>query len=261
MSPLRRTAKATLVQQVQFALVALFGFDAMNAITLSLWRRPQYALRVVDSLRKCHGIGDYQLFVNVDGGGPPEMKQIADSIDFAPCQTTIQSQHLGCNQMTRIALDQGFEYSDYAIHIEEDTIVAPDTLQYFEWGRGFGNNPAIFTVNAWRHDRGWLPENGGEMFVDEEGLASTLPFFNCWVWATWRDRYQEMVAGWTTGTDSTRSWDYAVSDVRRNRLGVQPLTSRAMNIGDKDGIHRGGHFLSFWAGSPTFFKPRHFLLI
>ena len=227
-------------------------------ITLCFWNRPNYAREVLEALERCYGIENYMLLIHLDGNGHKEIPSVAKSVDFAERVIIKHVDHLGCNETTRMALTHGFNESDYVIHVEEDVTIAPDSLKWFEWANQFGSRSDIFTANAWRHDVGWLPESGSQCPDGEGEKASIIPFFNCWGWATWIDRWKEMDAGWTTGTDLSFSWDLKVSEIRGNRMGIQPHISRAMNIGSGGGIHRGDYLLSHWAGSEGFSIPNQY---
>ena len=226
-----------------------------KVITLCFWKRPVYATAVLDALRRCDGIENYKLLIHLDGGGHPDMHYLAASVDFCERIVVKRADHLGCNDMTRIALHHGFSHSDYVIHVEEDVVLAPDALRYFEWAEQFGKDGGIFTVSGWRHPSGWLPESGKPYDPVMGGEARTEPFFTCWGWATWRDRWDEMDAHWTTGTDLSLSWDIAISGMRGTRFEVHPMISRAVNIGKLGGVHRGDSPLTYWAGSPGFTTP------
>lgn len=231
----------------------------MRAISLCLWKRPKYTASVIESLKRSPGIGDYWLFIGMDGGGDDKVLQQAKAIDF--CKTTIllHNQHVGCNNNTRFVLSDAFTYFDYVVHLEDDTVLAPDALHYFEWAQQFGNDERIFTVSGWRHPDGWLPEKGGTMPDGEESKVSLGFFYTCWGWATWRNRWYEMLRGWTQSDDHTLSWCRAVSTVRGERWEMQPRISRVTNIGAEMGNHRGDCQLSFWAGSPDFRVPKEFV--
>ena len=134
-----------------------------KVITCCFWRRPAYTKKIIDALKKCKGIGEYLILIQQDGAdskgdyGQSVVRNICESIDFAEARIVSESSHLGCNENTRRALAAGFVHSDYVIHIEDDVMVAPDALSYFEWARQFGSDPSLFIVSAWRHPAGWKP--------------------------------------------------------------------------------------------------------
>lgn len=230
----------------------------MKGISLCLWKRPKYTAAVIDSLRHQPSIKDYWIFIGIDGAGGEEVIKLARAIDFCKTTVLVHSHHVGCNDNTRFTLTAAFTYFDYVIHLEDDTPLAPDGLSYFEWAQRFGNDERIFTVSAWRHPDGWLPVKGGKCPEEESGKVSLGQFYTCWAWATWRNRWFEMLRGWTQSDDQTLSWCRAVSTVRGERWETQPRISRASNIGLEMGNHRGDCPLSYWAGSPGFKSPQSF---
>lgn len=232
----------------------------MKTITTCLWNRPQYAFRSLKSLSRCLGIENYLLLIHIDGDCHRDMPGLAKSVGFCERIVVEHGERLGCNGNTRHALAHGFRGSDYVIHVEEDVILAPDALLWFEWALQFGSDPGFFTANAWRHDVGWLPESGASKPESENEKTSRIPFFNCWGWATWKDRWLEMDSRWTDGNDNSLSWDVRVSEVRGDRMGIQPHISRAMNIGAEGGLHRGDCLISEWAGSEGFKTPNNYSL-
>jgi hypothetical protein len=232
----------------------------MKVITFTAWRRPHYTYMVCNALKRCHGIRNWTVLIHVDGDGHRNVERIAKCFRVSKCEVLTNDAHLGCNANTREALRHGFSLADYVVHIEDDVVLAPDALRYFDWGRQFGGDPTVFTVNAWRHDNGWLPSNSGSP-NGSAGTVERIKFFNCWGWATWKDRWQEMDANWSTADDLTRSWDFAVSDIRGERFGLQPHISRATNVGARLGVHRGDARLEYWAGTKGFAEPDAFTLI
>jgi hypothetical protein len=157
----------------------------------------------------------------------------------------------GANGTIRAALADAFTRSDYVIHVEDDVLLAADALPYFRWARRYGADPEVWTVAAWRHARGWLPGCGREMMADEIAMARKQPFFTCWGWATWRDRWREMESNWTQGGDHELSWDVRMEQMRGGRVQVCPMISRAVNIGKTGGIHRGDSPLAYWRAASS----------
>jgi hypothetical protein len=236
----------------------------MKVITLCFWRRPQYAEHVLNSLKACAGIKDYHLVIHLDGPQMTSMKKLCENIRMAPREIIQSKKNIGCNQSTRTVLERGFQHSDYVIHVEEDVILAPDALLYFEWARQFGSDKNLFTIGAWRHRSGWL-EGDGPFPVDQKIQTKVVrsPFFHCWGWATWKDRWADMKAHWTTKDDLTLSWDTALTQHRHKtgRHELLPLVSRALNIGAEKGVHRGDSWLSYWAGSTGFKRDTNYQLV
>jgi len=227
-------------------------------ITLLFCRRPRYAEIVLEHLRACEGIENYKLIINVDGPPIPEMKKVCSSILFAPTDVHYSDINLGCNHSTRAVLRRGFNESDYVIHVEEDVILAPDSLRFFEWARQFVTDQTIFNVAALK-----IPKASAAPKFNTEGNVEKDWSFHCWGWSTWKDRWMEMDKNWSNKDDMNLSWDVHLNDVRswRNGCELMPHVSRSMNIGKEGGLHCGEFLLPYWAGSPGFKSPIEYCLI
>jgi hypothetical protein len=235
-----------------------------KVITLLFWNRPQYVRMVLDYLSNCIGIGDYHLAIILDGPTHPEIRKICSGIKFARCEVHPINRHVGCNGATRIALNRGFELSDYVIHVEDDILLAPDALQYFEWARQFGGDKKLMTIGAIRHPTGWLLEHGPFPVGQEiERKVKRDGGFGVWGWATWKDRWLEFNKIWSTESDIALSWDTRLSRYRNERKLAQlvPLVSRVVNCGAIGGVHRGDYMLSYWAGSNGFQSNPNFYIV
>lgn len=232
-----------------------------KVITTCHWRRPEYSKACCEYLSKCHGIGDYTVLVHIDG--KCDRKVISECEKLKPyvknLSITTHGSHLGCNGNTKNALESGFALSDYVIHIEDDILVARDGLKFLEWAYQFEDDTRIFTTGIWRHNDGWLPAQGRKWIPGHERIAGICGGFYVWGWATWKSRWLEMSKGWTKGNDHDQSWDTILTTtVRGNRGSLLPFISRANNIGENLGTHRGAAWLEHWADSPGFVDPKTF---
>lgn len=232
-----------------------------KVITMCHWRRPEYTQKSIEYLSRCHGIKEYTAILHIDGRGDPFVAR--ECLAFKPSVKSLviveHKDHIGCNRNTFEALKDGFEISDYVIHIEDDILVARDGLRFLEWATQFENDPSIFTVGIWRHPSGWLPTMKIPWIPGHERKAGTIFGFYVWGWATWKNRWQEMKLGWTTKDDRSGSWDTVITQqVRGSRLSLQPYIGRANNIGEHLGTHRGAAWECHWADSPGFKEPDGF---
>ena len=228
-------------------------------ITMCVYRRPEYTRQVLQFLSKCTGINKYTVFISIEKEPHPDVITVIDSFKNIQIKKVPSSNKLGCNGNTHKALSLGFNDSDYVIHVEDDILLAPDALSYFEWARHFENHPDVFTVGAWRSSIGWLPEGGRPKPPQEDQKVSKQRFFTCWGWATWQNRWQSISEKWTKCADNGLSWDNNLNNLRGTRTEIVPCISRAINIGDNGGTHRGGCSLTYWANNIT--SQTDFLLI
>jgi hypothetical protein len=226
----------------------------MKAISLCLWRRPNYTRTVLESLARCSEIGTYTIFAGIDGGGDASVIKELNAFNACRVISVLRKQHVGCNENTKLTLAEAFQESDYVIHIEDDTPIAPDALRFFEWANQFGSDKSVFTVSGW----GVLPKP--EPQPNDPARIFRIYNFSSWVWATWKDRWDEMLQNWSTRGDMDHSWDCQLDVIRGSRVQIQPVISRTTNIGNVLGTHRGECLVENWAGREGFSSPEEFIL-
>lgn len=234
--------------------------QVMKVVSLSFWRRPTYTRQVLYALKANSEIKNYHLVIGVDGGGDPRVLDEIEQIDFAPVTLLQHACNVGCNQNLKSTLSLAFSMSDYVIHIEDDILVAPDALKYFEWARRFEHDTRVLTVTSWKHDVGWQPTNPNDP-KKETGFVGWMPRFFAWGWATWRSRWKEIEEHWTTKGDYELSWDLRIMEILNGRGCLCPYAGRSNNIGEELGTHRGAAWCEYWAGSPGFESPAGFSLV
>ena len=222
--------------------------DSLNkVIGISLWRRPLYTERIINALLRCDGIEDYHVIIGLDHGADPAVVALAKEARFETKEILPPDKKRNCNGNIRRTLTRAFDLSDYVIHIEDDILVAKDTLRYFEWARQFGVRKDVYSASAWRHDKGWLPDQKQPKPSSEESKVGTQCYFTCWGFAYWKDRFNEALKNWPAdGQDMTKSWCVHNSEVKGKRVEVLPHISRVQNIGEELGTHRGAALNSFW---------------
>ena len=229
-------------------------------ISMSVWRRPEYTKMVLDALRDNYLASRYQLVVAVDceGAKPnPEVMAILKEQTWPTAVKIIEMPgHCGCNRTIHAAMSSAFEDTDYVIHIEDDVVLARDGLAWFEWaGEQWQTDPSVFTITAWRHPSGWLPESGQPRPAYAHEHVQRESFFTCWGWATWRDRWATIEPAWSKKSDFELSWDVQMSALRGTRVQLAPHVGRASNIGAMKGTHRGHVIQSYWRGDDKFVAP------
>lgn len=224
-----------------------------KVITMCAWSRPHCLSKSLAALSKCRGIEDYTVIIHIDG---PEVEGISRPIaQFTSSCSIVVIQndfHCGCNKSTLHALAEGFKVSDYVIHVEEDVVLAPDALEFFEWAK---RAAGVFSVGAWKHDLGDVERQTPVLARDDprNWQVTTARNFHIWGWATWRHTFEWMVPRWSRESDQKLSWDTKISQDMKAAGCVElvPLVSRATNVGDA-GIHRGRAMLNYWSGAPGF---------
>ena len=121
----------------------------MKIITMTAWRRPDYFLKVIQSLENAEGIDDYLLLISLDGGYPERQTEMVAILRESKLYYEVfaHEENLGCAGNTGFILGKGFEKADRVIHAEEDTIFHPDAIRYLEYClEKYENDERIFSI-------------------------------------------------------------------------------------------------------------------
>lgn len=204
----------------------------MKIITSTHYNRPQCTSRMIDHLSRCVGIEGYKVLFFVEPGCDEVVSRI-DSCDLNK-EVHVNSHLLGCWTNKKRALIEGFDRSDYVIHVEDDILLGKDALQFFEWaGEVYRDNDSVFSVTAYNR----IPK---EQFFNTRCQHCGHPTsyyeierrkqYTPWAWATWKSRWDEFNEEWN-GQDMQLGLFY-----RNNRFEVFPTLSRCQNIGYESGV-------------------------
>jgi hypothetical protein len=226
-----------------------------KVIVMLLADRPAYAAQTIEALRQCEGVEDYLFLPHVEPG--PHASEIADLLDgegFFEMWPIFNRTRLGFNGNATQALNFGFTFAptDRVIMVEEDVLLAPDALRYFEWALGrYEADPRVFSVTAY-HRSETAPD--AVRWHD----VRRRRWFHPWGYALWRDRW-EALRGHVNGReslDTTATRLLLSGTLGTFREEVYPELSRSQNIGREstselspppewfDAHHRVKH----WAG-------------
>ena len=229
---------------------------ANTAIMMTAWRRPQYLRQVLASWAKVDGVRDVAAFrVCLDPSDRLEkmLAVIAEArgehgLDI---EARVNPKQLGVSVNpveSGTAVLREHPDVDYLVMAEEDLIVADDTLRYLSWAdETFRDNPEVLIACA--HS----PDNPT---ADADPAAVVLmQRFRCWIWATWRDRWFDVLeptwdrAYYTgniaTGQQSGFDWNIDLRVLHghdphtngQKYLCALPLAARSQNIGRFEGVH------------------------
>jgi hypothetical protein len=166
-------------------------------ITMAAWRRPKYFKEVIDSLKAADGIDNYKLLVSLDGGYYEKQKEMVEilrntDLDY---DVIIHSDNLGCAENTRYILDKGFKQYDKVIHLEDDTVIHPQALTWFEHNLDYyEHNLKIFSITGYTN--GKLNELSLDGNWTEPHVVGLRSWFSCWGWATWKRVWDELKDSW-----------------------------------------------------------------
>lgn len=107
-------------------------------ICVITWTRPNYLYVALDSLFKMRGIENYPVYVFCDGMDDKSIQgklynDITQVVSQFPCASVNFSQkHLGLGKMQLWAVGSTIDKHDYALYVEDDIILRPDSLEYLE---------------------------------------------------------------------------------------------------------------------------------
>lgn len=153
------------------------------------YNRPEKLDQVLHSLKACPEFADSAVTIFVDGpknaANISKVKQV-QNVACAHAAKNIcirtREENLGLKNSIREGVSATLEAHESVIVIEDDLVVAPGTLTYFNKAlRQFSDNERVWSVSAYMYE---VPQcrNRDEAFF--------LPFPNPWGWATWKRCWQ-----------------------------------------------------------------------
>ena len=205
----------------------------INTITICAYNRPDYLDQVLESLyvalRLCPEFQVERIFIGVDQGG------ITNPIEFPGynLEVVYWSEHLGVTEHPRRLLQYVFveRGSNFNLHLEDDTVVAPDAIRLVEWFRSRLTDPAhILSLHSRSTSLDCNP-----------ALVEPRSDFGVWGWATTQyvaRRY--ILPWWNHRRTEPLGWDHSLTGVVEmyGLKVVSPLLSRVENIGREGGAHQ-----------------------
>jgi hypothetical protein len=213
------------------------------SVMMTAWRRPAYLRRTLESWAAVDGLRDLRQFVvaldpsDRQDAVRSEIKRSA----LAP-ELWENSAQLGCGGNPAASAQRMFQEDpalEFLIFAEDDLLVSDDVLRYFAWAKEeFRDRSDVLLACAHSNDN---PS------ADADPSAVTLACrFRCWVWATWRDRWDDVLYptwdwDYTSGDQGgPTGWDHHIN-LRimppRGLLAALPAASRSQNIGRFEGVH------------------------
>ena len=192
------------------------------------------------------------------------VRTLAKSLQGVADVEVVERPHnMGCAASIIDGLTEMFRLHERLIVIEDDIVTSPHTLRFLSEGLArYADNEKVFNIAAWTP-----PHIARNLPTNYPYDVYAIPRFNCWGWASWRDRFQDI--DWTVkdyrtfknspqlrkafnaGGDDLSSmlddqmegkidaWairaDYA--RFKKNMVGINPVRSYALNIGMGSGTH------------------------
>ena len=194
--------------------------------------RPHYMARTLDLWSRVRGIGDCRLIFRCEPGCPEMAALCGTASDFAGEVTVIVNEERhGVLRNPHTALTTGFAFGDFVILAEDDLTPADDTLEFLAWCRDkYAGDPQVIAASASRIDE-YPGGPSGVMRHDR---------FHCWIWGTWRDRWENLLSPDWQFDYALGGWDWRINNYWLGELGYRvaaPCLSRSQHIGREGGIH------------------------
>jgi hypothetical protein len=232
-------------------------------ILMTAYRRPQYTRKVLESWSRVRGIESVPITIFLEPSD--RQAQMLDVIKRAQDEgvlnldVQVNERVLGVDVNIAVGAEKLFRENaglDYLIFAEDDLIVSDDVLAYMRWAdEQFRDRKDVLVVNAHTDDGAAEDADPAEVVLSQR--------FRCWVWATWRDRWEEtLLPTWDYDTSTSEypgdpcdwAWNLDLRVIPRGgHRTVLPAASRSQNIGKWEGVHADpGLFVgtfnpSFWA--------------
>ena len=244
----------------------------MNSfIALFSFNRPDLFQRTLTALSRNQLADKTSLTIFCDGPrhekdepGTRAVRELAKKAQgFATVEVVERPKNMGCAASIIDGLTEMFRLHERLIVIEDDIVTSPYTLRFLSEGLArYADNEKVFNIAAWTP-----PHIARNLPAEYPYDVYAIPRFNCWGWASWRDRFQDI--DWTVkdyptfknspqlrkafnaGGDDLSSmlddqmegkidaWDIRADYARfkKNMLGINPVRSYALNIGMGSGTH------------------------
>ena len=200
----------------------------------------------------------------MDEPGTQAVRELAKTVQgFATVEVVERPKNMGCAASIIDGLTEMFRLHKRLIVIEDDIVTSPHTLRFLSEGLArYADNEQVFNISAWTP-----PHIAQRAPVGYPYDVYAIPRFNCWGWASWRDRFQDI--DWDVkdyqdfknspqlrkafnagGEDMSpmldaqmegklNTWDIRADYARfkKNMVGINPVRSYALNIGMGSGTH------------------------
>jgi hypothetical protein len=238
-------------------------------MTTACWR-PYYLEETLDAWSRVRGVNDVQRFCVSLGYSGKRNRQLRVIDDFrrkvsVPVEVREDNPPVGPWRAIGETTDYLFQNPEtgFVICCDEDTLVADDVLELFDWAKEtYKNDQRVLVVNAHsRCGQGW----DGPSVKDDPGADETvvrlIAYFNAWGNGTWRDRWFKTIKPrWDydgtsgTATQSGCDWNMHLRVIPSGDfVAVTPDASRTQHIGDLAGKFSNEQTLK-WSKAASF-KP------
>lgn len=206
-------------------------------ISLTCFKRADYLSQVLDSLKKSLEFSSYRdsfrLYPSIDFKNN-SVVDLIKNIDWIDTNFIINNPPIGCNRNTKQAVQRAIQDNDAVLHIEDDTVLSYDALDFFVYALDkYKDDPQVLSLSGYTKTES----------INEEQYYATIceQFFCCWGCCFWKSKIDTILNNWTNQLDfmNPQSWDTHIQETLfKNRYyQVRPVVSRIQNIGAKNGTY------------------------
>jgi hypothetical protein len=238
----------------------------MKTLSVSLYNRPEYTKITLDHLDQCFDIDNYKIFIFCE---PVNNEVIKLAESFRPQQTIVKINQIrfGCNRNIYQSFNLGFYFNDFHIHLEDDTVPSKDFLLYCEYCRFvFKHDTSIYSVSGYNREVDTL-QKISQTNLDTCAAIKRNHWFTPWGWATWVDRWNEIIKpSMEQSFNTPHSWDVFVHKAQQEKYEILPIIARIQNIGAENGSycpgpawHKQNQYNEFWIESHKQYRQNFFL--
>ena len=213
----------------------------MLCITFTAFNRVDYFVETMNSWAAVNNLDKVKMIFNIEKTDKlKEMIAVLDSFrhnsSVGDVTINVNEGVIGCAKNSWNALERGFEHSDSVVLAEEDFIVSNDIIDMF-----------TAADKLFKDQKDVMVVSGRNETVQEDNPYAfrKLGLLTCWVWMTWKDRWNTYLrntwdfdysSGKATGTPGGWDWNIRRIIERNNMFNVVPGHSRSNHIGI-NGIH------------------------
>ena len=240
-------------------------------IVVFAFNRPDHLQRTMSALAANTLAAESSITVFCDGPRSAAEKERTDAVlqvaynikGFLSVEVVARDRNLGCGAAIIDGLQRMFARNERLIIVEDDILCSQHTLTYLNAGLEFySNDKRIFSISAWSP-----PPNIFTIPSDYLYDVYAVPRFNCWGWASWRDRFFNL--DWSildyrqfkSSPQARKSFDAGGDDMchmldlvmagrldtwdiradygrfKKGQIGINPVRSYTTNIGMGSGVH------------------------
>ena len=243
----------------------------VSPIAVFAFNRPDHLRRTLDALARNAFASESALTIFCDGPRTEAEQQATDAVrtvarsalGFASVEVVCREANLGCAASVIGGLQHMFARYERLIVIEDDILCSEHTLTFLNSGlERYEKRKTVFNIAAWSPPPRLLPVRRAYTWD-----VYAIPRFNCWGWASWRDRFESV--DWSVedyaqfrvssrlraafdagGADlsamldsqmcgNLNTWDIRMDYARfkQGGVGINPVRSYTTNIGMGCGTH------------------------